>query len=199
MKIQMITSIEQLDFSKQYSYAEYFKWQIDERLELIKGFIHRMSAPSRLHQEISRNIEVQLMEYFRHKPCDWYHAPFDVRLPRNKEIADKQVFTVVQPDICVICDKTKLDQRGCVGAPDLVIEILSPGNSRKEMKEKFEIYEESGVREYWIVEPSEKICLVYTLNDAGKYIGHRPFIETEIMHSFVFPEMAINLSEVFDN
>ncbi len=193
----MITSIKQLDLSKQYTYAEYLKWQIDERLELIKGFIHKMSAPARLHQGVSQNIERVIDSYFNGHPCNWYHAPFDVRLPRSSEKADKQVFTVVQPDICVICDKTKLDKRGCIGAPDLVVEILSPGNSKKEMKEKFEVYEESGVREYWIVEPTEKIILLYTLNDAGKYIGHRPYIETDIMHSVIFPEMAINVIDVF--
>lgn len=194
----MITRIDQLDLSKQYSYADYLKWQFQERVELIKGYIFKMSpAPARKHQVISRYFISQMVKYFDTHPCEWYHAPFDVRLPRKAESTDNQTFTVVQPDICVICDKSKLDRRGCVGAPDLIIEILSPGNTRKEMKDKFEVYEEAGVREYWIVQSEDKNVLVYTLNEQGIFIGHRPFIEDETMHSFIFPELKINLLEVF--
>ena len=159
----MITSLKQLDLTKQYTYADYLKWQFQERVELIRGYIHKMSAPARKHQTISRYFIIQMVKYFDQHPCEWYHAPFDVRLPRKTDNADKQVFTVVQPDICVICDKAKLDKKGCIGAPDLVIEILSPGNTKKEMKDKFEVYEEAGVREYWIVQSTDKNVLVYTL------------------------------------
>ncbi|MCU0338908.1 MAG: Uma2 family endonuclease [Spirosomaceae bacterium] len=193
----MITSLKQLDLTKQYSYADYLKWQFEERVELIRGYIAKMSAPARKHQAISRYIITEMVKYFDNHPCEWYHAPFDVRLPRKDKVNDKEVFTVVQPDICVICDKSKLDKRGCIGAPDLVIEILSPGNSKREMKDKFEVYEEAGVREYWIVQSSDKNVLIYTLNEQGIFIGHRPFTEDEIMHSFVFPELKINLLEVF--
>lgn len=193
----MITSIEQLDFSKRYSYADYLKWQISERLELIKGYIMRMSAPSRERQKISWNLEREMDKYFYGKPCEIYHAPFDVRLPRFDEKNDKEVYTVVQPDICVVCDESKLDKRGCIGAPDLIVEILSPGNTKKEMKEKFEIYEETGVREYWMVDIADKIVLVYTLDQQGKFIGHRPFIEDETLYSIIFPELAIDLTRVF--
>ncbi|WP_273216380.1 Uma2 family endonuclease [Runella zeae] len=194
----MITSLDQLDLSKQYTYADYLKWRFQERVELIRGRIFKMSpAPARKHQAISRYITSQMVKYFENQPCEWYYAPFDVRLPRKTSKADKQVYTVVQPDICVICDKTKLDKRGCVGAPDLIIEILSPGNSKKEMKDKFEVYEEAGVREYWIVQSTYNNVLVYTLNEQGIFIGHRPFIEDEIMHSFIFPELKVDLREVF--
>ncbi|MDF7819406.1 Uma2 family endonuclease [Runella sp. MFBS21] len=194
----MITSLDQLDLSKQYTYADYLKWRFQERVELIRGRIFKMSpAPARKHQAISRYITSQMVKYFENRPCEWYYAPFDVRLPRKASKADKQVYTVVQPDICVICDKTKLDKRGCVGAPDLIIEILSPGNSKKEMKDKFEVYEEAGVREYWIVQSTDNNVLVYTLNEQGIFIGHRPFIEDEIMHSFIFPELKVDLREVF--
>ena len=193
----MITSLKQLDFSEKYSYADYLKWKFEERVELIRGYIFKMSAPARKHQAISRYITSQMGLYFDNHPCEWYYAPFDVRLPRQSEKADKQVFTVVQPDICVICDTAKLDKRGCIGAPDLVIEILSPGNTKKEMKDKFEVYEEAGVREYWIVQSNDKNVLVYTLNEQGIFIGHRPFTEDETMHSFIFPELKINLPAVF--
>jgi Uma2 family endonuclease len=193
----MITSLEQLDLSKQYSYADYLKWHITERLELIRGYIRKMSAPSREHQAISRNLGRQIDAYFYTRKCEWYSAPFDVRIPRFDKKLEKEVLTVVQPDICVICDESKLDKRGCIGAPDLIVEILSPGNSKKEMKEKFEVYEEAGVKEYWIVNTLDKNVLIFTLNDTGKFIGQRPYVEDEIMNSYTFPELSIDLNKVF--
>jgi Uma2 family endonuclease len=193
----MITSLEQLDLSKQYSYADYLKWHITERLELIRGYIRKMSAPSREHQAISRNLGRQIDAYFYTRKCEWYSAPFDVRIPRFDKKLEKDVLTVVQPDICVICDESKLDKRGCIGAPDLIVEILSPGNSKKEMKEKFEVYEEAGVKEYWIVNTLDKNVLIFTLNDTGKFIGQRPYVEDEIMNSYTFPELSIDLNKVF--
>lgn len=193
----MITSLEQLDLSKQYSYADYLKWHITERLELIRGYIRKMSAPSREHQAISRNLGRQIDAYFYTRKCEWYSAPFDVRIPRFDKKLEKDVLTVVQPAICVICDESKLDKRGCIGAPDLIVEILSPGNSKKEMKEKFEVYEEAGVKEYWIVNTLDKNVLIFTLNDTGKFIGQRPYVEDEIMNSYTFPELSIDLNKVF--
>lgn len=193
----MITSLEQLDLSKQYSYADYLKWHITERLELIRGYIRKMSAPSREHQAISRNLGRQIDAYFYTRKCEWYSAPFDVRIPRFDKKLEKDVLTVVQPAICVICDESKLDKRGCIGAPDLIVEILSPGNSKKEMKEKFEVYEEAGVKEYWIVNTFDKNVLIFTLNDTGKFIGQRPYVEDEIMNSYTFPELSIDLNKVF--
>lgn len=193
----MITSLEQLDLSKQYSYADYLKWHITERLELIRGYVRKMSAPSREHQAISRNLGRQIDAYFYTRKCEWYSAPFDVRIPRFDKKLEKDVLTVVQPDICVICDESKLDKRGCIGAPDLIVEILSPGNSKKEMKEKFEVYEEAGVKEYWIVNTLDKNVLIFTLNDTGKFIGQRPYVEDEIMNSYTFPELSIDLNKVF--
>ena len=192
-----ITSLDQLDLSKQYTFADYFKWQIDERLELLRGYIHQMAAPSREHQVISRNLNHFIDAFFWGKKCDYFSAPFDVRLPRLNKKMQKEIITVVQPDICVICDEKKLDKKGCLGAPDLIIEILSPGNSKKEMREKFEIYEESGVKEYWIVNVMDKNVLIYTLNEVGKFIGQRPYVEDEIMNSFAFPELSVDLNQVF--
>ena len=129
--------------------------------------------------------------------CEAFTAPFDVRLPKEDQHRDQHIYTVVQPDVCVICDKSKLDKRGCVGAPDLVVEVLSPGNTQKEMDEKFEIYEESGVREYWLVNFIEKNVLVYVLNEQGKFIGLKPFTENTNLTAAIFPEMSINLKELF--
>lgn len=147
----MNMKLSDLDINKQYSYADYLLWQFQERVELIKGKLFKMPpAPSRRHQEVSKIIDWHFTSYFRGKSCKVYNAPFDVRLPKKTK-TDQKVYTVVQPDLCIICDKSKLDKRGCIGAPDLVVEILSPGNTKKEMREKFEVYQESGVREYWLV------------------------------------------------
>lgn len=119
--------------------------------------------------------------------------PFDVRIPNE----NGEIFTVVQPDLCVICDETKLDERGCIGAPDLVVEILSPGNSKKEMDIKFRLYEEAEVGEYWIIHPTEKTVWVYVLEN-GEYVTHKPFVEEEQIISRKFPDLKINLSNIFE-
>ena len=131
-----ITKFSQLDLTKQYSYADYLTWQFKERVELIRGWISKMSpAPSTGHQSISSVFQGEIYSYLKKSTCKLFAAPFDVRLIDSKKSKNnQQVVTVVQPDICVICDEKKLDERGCVGAPDLIIEIVSPGNSKKEMK-----------------------------------------------------------------
>jgi Uma2 family endonuclease len=192
----IITNVSQLDLNGTYSYADYLLWNIEERLELIKGKIFRMSpAPSTRHQKISGNLFLVMGNFFTGAGCQVFYAPFDVRLQKkNTEQAD-QIFTVVQPDICVICDESKLDEKGCLGAPDLIVEILSPGNSRKEMGNKFELYEECGVKEYWLVEPSESVVFVYVLNESGKYIGLQPAVDQ--LQSSIFPGLHIDLTQVF--
>ena len=107
--------------------------------------------------------------------------------------------TVVQPDICVICDETKLDSRGCCGAPDLVVEILSPGNSKKEIRLKHELYEEAGVKEYWIVNPEEENIVVFVLNEAGKFFGIDMYAGDDTIRSLAITGLTINLSEIFTN
>ncbi len=194
----MITSLKQLDLNKQYSYADYLKWEIKERVELFRGFVCKMSAPSRIHQKLSWNLERQMDRYFESKKCDIYHAPFDVRLTVFDKTKDKEILTVVQPDICMICDEKKLDKRGCLGSPDLIVEIQSPGNTKREMKDKFELYEEAGVREYWIVDSVQNFVLIYYLNEAGKYIGTKPYSQEEIFNSVIFPELEIDLNKVFE-
>ncbi|WP_042344549.1 Uma2 family endonuclease, partial [Capnocytophaga canis] len=150
-----VLNINQLDVENGvYTYADYLLWKFEERVELLKGKIFKMSpAPSLKHQKISMNLSGLLWQFLRGKKCQLFSAPFDVRLPKKEEKGDN-IHTVVQPDLCIICDESKLDERGCIGAPDLIIEILSPGNSKKEMKNKFELYQESGVEEYWIVNPT---------------------------------------------
>ena len=188
-----------LDLNGTYSYADYLKWTFDERLELLRGKIFKMPpAPASKHQLIVGEIHYQIKKYLYRKPCKVFLSPFDVRLaPRRKE-ANSKVFTVVQPDVCVVCDLSKIDKKGCVGAPDLVVEVLSPGNTGREMKDKYEIYEENGVKEYWLVEPNDRIVLVYVLNEQGRYVGLKPFTETEILTSITIKDFAVPVSEIFD-
>lgn len=195
----MITDISQLDLDGTYSYADYLNWNFKERIELIMGKIFKMSpAPAMKHQRIASRMASQMYDSFKNKPCEVFFAPFDVRLTVKDKKTNQDIQTVVQPDICVICDEFKLDKRGCLGSPDLVIEILSPGNSKKEMKQKFQVYESSGVREYWLVEPKDCCVFIYTLNEEGKYIGHRPMTDDEIMYSHIFPGMKIDLAIIFE-
>jgi len=190
-----ITRIDQLDPTKLYSFSDYLNWAFQERVELIRGRLVAMSpAPGKEHQLIAGNLGGLLWTYFRKKDCQYFPAPFDVRLPVPK---DDKTYTVVQPDLCVVCDAEKLDDRGCHGAPDLVVEILSPGNSKMEMTDKFDVYQESGVREYWLIDPLQRIILSYIRNDQGKFIGQRPLSDEDSIQSHIFPDLVIPLSEVF--
>ena len=117
-------------------------------------------------------------------------------LDKKKSTADENIFTVVQPDLCVICNDEKLDERGAIGAPELIIEILSPGNSKKEMKYKFDLYEEAGVLEYWLVNPVEKTIFIYILK-AEQFIGMHPLIEEDNIKSPLFPQLDFTLEEIF--
>lgn len=187
-----------LDLNKVYTYADYYKWKFDERVELIKGYIFKMSpGPNRLHQEISGGISFQLQKFLERSPCKVYMAPFDVRFPRKSK-ADKDIITVLQPDICVVRDRSKLDDRGCIGAPDIVVEVLSPSNNKKELKNKYEIYEEAGVKEYWVVWPYEQTMIVYTLTD-GKFVSSPVISGGDILTSSVLPGFSLNISELFQD
>lgn len=190
-----ITDINQLDPNGIYTYADYLMWKFEERIELLKGRIFKMSpAPSTNHQRVFRKLFSKIDRFLEPCKCELFSAPFDVRLP-NKGKNDEQIYTVVQPDICIICDPHKLDDRGCIGAPDLVVEILSPGNSKKEMKNKFDLYEEAGIAEYWVVFPAEETVLVNVL-DNGKYRTLRP-VSDDIIISERFPDLRIHTSTIF--
>jgi Uma2 family endonuclease len=192
-----ITSLDQLDPNGTYTYADYLLWQFEERVELLRGKIRQMSAPNRKHQGIVTGLTRLFANALWKNSCKVYVAPFDVRLLRTRE--DKEVITVVQPDLCVICDPSKLDTRGCNGAPDLIIEILSPGNSRTEMKDKFELYQEAGVLEYWVVSPIEKTIQIWTLDEQGIYISRQPKVEGDIATTPIIPNLEVNVTEVFED
>ncbi|WP_366946854.1 Uma2 family endonuclease [Desulfosporosinus nitroreducens] len=128
--------------------------------------------------------------------CRVYAAPFDVRLPQLQE-SDEQTSTVVQPDLVVVCDKSKLDHRGCKGSPDLVVEITSPSTFQKDLKEKFILYERVGVLEYWIVYPEENTLSVFHLTQEGKYSRPEVYTEQDSIKVDIFEDLTIELSEVF--
>lgn len=191
-----IADYGQLDLSKSYTYLDYLKWRFKDRVELIRGKIVKMSpAPNVNHQSLVTNIFGSVWSVFKNEPCRVFVAPFDVRLPILSGLKDN---TVVQPDLCIICDNTKLDNQGCNGAPDLVVEILTPGNSKYEMDVKFQLYEESGVQEYWIIQQDGRNVLIYSLQN-GKYIGLRPFCEGMTVESPFFPNLKIAVDDLYVN
>ena len=190
----VITNIEQLDLiNSVYTYTDYVLWNIKERLEVIKGKIFRLDTPDVSHQKISGNLYGEMYHYFKGKSCKLFAAPFDVVLKNKKGIED----SVVQPDICVVCDPKKLENdKRCLGAPDLIIEILSPGNTKKEMRDKYELYEEAGVYEYWVVRPIDKEITQFVLEN-GKYRALPPIIEGDIVSSVKFPELTVATEDIF--
>ncbi len=194
----MINAIEDLDLNQRYSYADYLTWQFSERVELFKGYIRQMSAPTPKHQRVSRELGTSFINFFRRNTCDVFYAPFDVRLynRQRSQLADKDVYTVVQPDISIICDVAKIDDKGCNGAPDLIIEILSPNNPNTDIKDKYQLYQENGVIEYWIVYPNDAVIHQYVLKEE-KYYSHGIFTRQDVIVPFLFPELSIVLVDVF--
>ncbi|MBP7583825.1 MAG: Uma2 family endonuclease [Spirochaetes bacterium] len=154
---------------KLFTYADYLRWDDSIRVELIGGEVYDMTpAPSLKHQELLTELVLIFGNFLKGKKCRLFPAPFDVRLP-DKGAADRDITTVVQPDISIICDPKKLDQRGCLGAPDMVVEILSPETATKDMREKLALYEKHGVKEYWIIHPLDKTVLVFTTGKNSAY------------------------------
>lgn len=199
--MKSITDISQLDPDGVYTYADYLRWQFDDMVELLRGKVFRMSpAPNRMHQRVSRQLCTTLFSYFNKKSCEVYNAPFDVRLlDRVKSTqSNKEITTVVQPDICVICDPAKLDDQGCIGAPDLIVEIVSPGNSKKEVDLKYRLYQESGVREYWIVYPAYQQIQQFVLDENDfQFRLHKIYAGDGQITAFIFPELVMDIEEIF--
>ena len=189
-----------LDLTKRYTYADYLTWMDDVRRELYDGFIKLMTpAPSSKHQELSTNLVSICWNFLRNKQCKIYHAPSDVRFPKDRISKDDQlVYTVLQPDLYIVCDLSKIDARGCLGAPDMIIEIISAKNSKRDIKDKFEIYQEHGVREYWIVNPNDENVTVFVLDDQGKFQFRGMYAgDDEIPVNIFNGDLKIDLTEVF--
>ena len=181
-----------------FTYGDYCCWPEDERWELLDGVAYAMTAPSLTHQTVVGELFRQIANHLVGKPCRPFIAPFDVRLPHGQEI-DDDVTTVVQPDIAVICDPAKLDERGCRGAPDWVIEVLSPSTAAKDQIQKLAAYEQAGVREVWLVHPTDHVVSVYTPNADRRY-GKPAIHETrETLAPGLFPDLLIEWGLIFPN
>ena len=184
--------MEAVRLDRFYTYADYCTWDDDLRWELIDGVPYLMSpAPSWDHQSINAALLGQIWQFLRDKPCMVFAAPFDVRLN-----ADGSDDTVVQPDIVVICDESKISRKSCDGAPDMVVEILSPSTSRRDMTEKLRLYERFGVREYWIVDPERKIVQSYILENGRYFIKAYTDADTAPVH--VLQGCVVDLKVVFE-
>ena len=195
--MKYVTDINELDPNGTYTYADYLTWRFDEYVELFRGKLRRMSpAPKRLHQRIAGRIFGELENFLRRKSCDVYIAPFDVRLPKP---GAKEIYTVVQPDVCIVCDRTKLDDAGCIGAPDTIIEVLSKGNVTRDVREKFSLYEESGVREYWIVVPGEKTISCFVLDAEGKYQPSGEYADPGPIPVASLPNYSMQWETIFED
>lgn len=181
----------QVDYNKLYTYSDYLEWDDDTRWELIDGVPYMMSAPNRRHQELSGALFLQFANFLKGKSCKVYYAPFDVRL--NADTFDN---TVVQPDLLIVCDHSKLNKAGCAGAPDMVIEILSPSTSRYDRTLKFNTYLKSGIREFWIIDPETKTLAVHILRN-GEYVIHA-YTNEDTVPVHVLEDCTINLTEVFE-
>ena len=189
-----------IDLNKRYTYADYLTWMDDKRRELIDGFVHLMAGPLRIHARVSTKLVKWIDTLVEKKKgkCQVYHAPFDVRLPLNGSNDDNKIYDVVQPDICVICDLSKLDDKGCVGAPDLIVEVLSPSTLKYDWNYKFNLYEKAGVKEYWIVDPKAKTVSVFLLQSDGMYDNGTVYECHQKAPIFIFEGLEIDLNELFN-
>ena len=187
--------MDALQMEKRYTYADYCTWDDDERWELIDGAPYAMApSPSQAHQTILGRLFAQLHNYLEGKPCKAFIAPFDVRLNANADGETDD--TVVQPDILVVCDDTKLDGKSCIGPPDLVIEILSPSSALKDKAIKFKKYLEAGIREYWIVDPDTKTVSAHILENKRYYVTTYTNADTAPVH--ILDGCQVDLSRVFE-
>lgn len=198
-----MNSIDDLDFSKTYSYADYYSWRFDERLELIHGKVSKMvnypgaTCMGTNHQTILGNIVCGLYNFIKKTNiARVYAAPFDVRFI-DKSSYDEDVSNLVQPDVSVFLDRAKLDERGGIGSPDIVVEILKTGNNVTEIKHKFQLYEDFGVAEYWMIFPGEQCLLSYKFDNNGKYTAGRPLTNGDTLRTPVLPGFELVMDDVF--
>ncbi|MEQ9098768.1 MAG: Uma2 family endonuclease [Imperialibacter sp.] len=183
--------------NKKVTYADYLTWPDGERWEIIDGMPYNMSpAPSRRHQKISGTIHFHLQKFLMNKKCEVYASPFDVRLSEDYS-QDELTENVVQPDLSVFCDKSKLDEKGAIGAPDLVVEILSPSTSKKDMSEKLLLYQKFEVKEYWVVDPEGEDVRVFVLDENGRFYLLSILKNDETLKSKLFSGLTIPLEELF--
>jgi Uma2 family endonuclease len=178
---------------KKVTYADYLTWPDEPRFEIIEGIPYLQAAPSRQHQRIVTSLLGELYTFLKGNRCEVYTAPFDVRLSASE---NDEEYQVVQPDISVVCDPEKLDDQGCKGAPDLIVEVLSPSTWKRDRIEKMNQYQKYGVREYLVIYPNEKIFEQYILDENGKFRTPLIFKEEDVFSSDIFPEFTVIISEL---
>ena len=181
-----------------YTYADYVTWPEGERWEIIDGVAYMQAAPSWQHQSVSGELYRQLSNYFINKPCRVFSAPFDLCLAEYNE-TDDEIDTVVQPDVVLVYDESKLRKTGYFGVPALVIEITSPATSRRDRVSKFNMYEKAGVKEYWIVEPEGKFVSVFDLQENKRYGRPETYTEENNIQVRAYHDLVIDLNIVFAN
>lgn len=179
---------------KKATYAEYVTWPDEPRYEIIDGIPYMQAAPSRQHQRIVTQLTGELYTFLKGKTCEVYTAPFDVRLSATE---DEEEYQVVQPDISVICDEKKLDDKGCKGAPDFIVEVLSPSTWQRDRIEKLNQYQKHGVKEYLLIYPNEKIVEQYILGENGMYETPSIYNEEDVFRSRILSEFEIPMSDIF--
>ena len=183
------------EIEKKFTYGDYCRWPIDERWELVDGIAYNMApAPSRLHQNLLLKLARVFADFLDDKSCEINIAPFDVRF---QDAGNDETFTVVQPDLLVVCNLSKLDDRGCKGAPDLIIEILSPATAARDLKIKRDLYEKHCVLEYWLVHPTDKTIMIYRLGTDGQYAKALVYAGEDVIASQVLEGLEINLVDLF--
>ena len=187
-----------LSKDKRYTYADYQAWPDEERWELIDGVAYNMTpAPNTRHQKISSALHGIIWSFLRGKTCQVFPAPFDVRLPKANQ-SEKESDTVVQPDLSVFCDPKKIDEKGAIGAPDWVIEVLSPSTLKKDVGVKTLLYQAHGVAEYWLVDPEAETISVLRFDPGLKRYGlGQEFTREHSVAPAQFPGLSIALEEVF--
>ncbi len=187
----------ELPEKEHYTYSDYLEWDKDGRIEIIEGELIMMGAPARIHQKIVTELARQFGNFLEGKKCEVYVSPFTVRLFEKNDDNSDSVDTVVEPDLSIICDLDKLDKQGCKGAPDMIIEILSPSTMRHDRFVKFNLYQKAGVKEYWIISPEEQSVQVFLLNDNGLYVQDNVYDQNDIAKVNSLRGCFIELSKLF--
>ena len=185
-----------LKLEEKYTYKDYINWDDSHYWELIDGVPYQMAPASTKHQRVSTKLLLQFGNYLEGKPCEVFHQPFGVRLPLEDE-PDEFIKNAILPDIVVVCDKDKIDDAGYRGAPDLIVEILSPSTSKRDMDDKFKLYEKAGVKEYWIADPLHNFIKVYILGEDNTYGKSKVYFKGGKIKVSIFPELEIDLEKVF--
>ena len=183
--------------NRKYTYADYLSWSEDERVEIIDGDPYLLASPSRIHQKVLSELHRQIANFLVGKECEVYPAPFHVVLDLEGNVSNEEdIQNVFEPDITIVCDTSKLDDAGCKGTPDMIVEVISPSTARRDKIVKFNKYEQAGVKEYWIIEPQEKIVSVFTLEENRRYGRPNLYTNEDQVKVTIFDDLIIDLKMV---